>query len=198
MNKAQRLKNKIKQTNMKIFIQQFISYLLPCFKVEDEVSGGQSLVNATPVPMPIHSPNPTPNPTPNPVPPLGDPIPAEMDLFLVNKPSLYNKMKEEFINYHGIDSDKVNQLISPETDLSDRAFNIHCITGSTGHIPQFLQKTLISKSSLSNMLPEMDISDMISNLSDSTYSNFSTNASPLLNTLSNTDLVSIGIDAIPF
>jgi hypothetical protein len=186
---------------MKIFIQQYLSYLLPCFKVVDEPQqpqqptlcweGGQSLVNATPVPMPIHSPIPVPIPYPihNPIP---NTIDCDSSFFLINKPSIYNKMKEDFINYHGIGSDKVKDLIFPEIDLTDRAFNIHCITGSSGHMPQSLYKTLRIKNSLSNMssqTTDMDISDMTSRLSDSSYSS-------ILNNPSSADAIKIAIDLV--
>ncbi|HEY0579853.1 MAG TPA: hypothetical protein VGC75_04025, partial [Candidatus Nitrosocosmicus sp.] len=52
------------------------------------------------------------------------------DLLLINKPSTYSKLLENFINYHGPNSDQVKNLIFSELNFSDRAFNIHIITGS--------------------------------------------------------------------
>jgi hypothetical protein len=72
------------------------------------------------------------------------------DLLLINKPSTYSKLLENFINYHGPNSDQVKNLISPELDFSDRAFNIHIITGSNTH--SILHNTLRNKSSLNKLL----------------------------------------------
>jgi len=104
------------------------------------------------------------------------------NLFLINKPSTYNKMLESFINHNGPNSDKVKDLISPEIDLADRAYNIHIITGSNTHNQLFLHNTLKNKSSLSKILD---------NSLDSPISIESTSTS-----VSEIDLSMIGIDKI--
>lgn len=73
------------------------------------------------------------------------------DILLVNNPDLYNKLFNNFINNPGINSNEVKSLISPEKDLADRAFNLHCIMGSSTNDP-ILLNNLKRKDSLSNLL----------------------------------------------
>jgi hypothetical protein len=86
---------------------------------------------------------------------------ATRDLFLVNKPDIFNKLLNNFINYHGSLSDKVKMLRLPETSLFDRDTNIHIITGSCPHGDRLILNNLRHKESL------MSMSDNISVISDS-------------------------------
>jgi len=80
---------------------------------------------------------------------------GQEDLLLVNNPNLYNKLLDNFINKSGLDSEDVKSLISPETDLADRAFNLHCIMGSSNN--PILFNTLKKKESLSKPLNNQDL-----------------------------------------
>jgi hypothetical protein len=71
--------------------------------------------------------------------------------FASNNPDLYNKLLDNFINNPGINSNEIKSLISPEKDLADRAYNLHCIMGSSTNDP-ILLNNLKSKDSLSNLL----------------------------------------------
>ena len=82
-------------------------------------------------------------------------VSCENDLFLINKPSTYSKLLEDFINHHGINSPKFNQLVSPEITLADRAFNIHLIMGDTNHL--MVRHTLHEKQSMNRLLDSVSI-----------------------------------------
>jgi len=107
---------------------------------------------------------------------------ANNELFLINKPSTYNKLIDSFINYHGPNSFQVKSLISPEIDLADRAYNIHIITGN--NVQPFFYNTLKNKSSLSKLL---DNSNQVISYSDGE----SGGSTPMA---SSVDLSMIGID----
>ena len=78
---------------------------------------------------------------------LGDQgVKYQESLLLVNNPHLYNKLLDNFIN----NSDKVGELVSPEKDLADRAYNIHTIMGSNTN--PLLLNTLKNKESLNKLL----------------------------------------------
>jgi hypothetical protein len=72
------------------------------------------------------------------------------DLLFVNNPNLYSNLLNNFINLHGPNSPKVQDLILEEQDLADRAYNIHTIMGSNSS--PVLLNTLKNKSSLSKLL----------------------------------------------
>jgi len=152
----------------------------------------------SPIPNPIHIPCPIhiPTPTPVPTPCLSNSNLMDGDLFLVNNPSLYNKIRESFINFHGSGSDKAKALISPEIDLADRAFNIHCITGGghSGHIPFHFHHTLKNKSSFSSMLSEYGTINTIS--SDSPSGPWTTATNLLDHSVSYADGVKIALELI--
>jgi hypothetical protein len=76
-------------------------------------------------------------------------IEAVNDLLLINKPNVFNNMLNNFINFHGNNSDKVKELIIPENNLVDRDHNIHVITGSNPSL-RFL-KNLRNKESLTEL-----------------------------------------------
>lgn len=63
----------------------------------------------------------------------------------------YNEMLTNYVNYHGLDSDKVRQLIWPDNTLVDRVYNLHCLTGSTNQMPWMVYKTLETKKSISDI-----------------------------------------------
>jgi len=73
------------------------------------------------------------------------------DLLLVNKPDIYNTMVKDFIDYHGIDSEKVLRLKIPEDSLLDRDYNIHTITGSSPNGNELILRELRYKESLMSM-----------------------------------------------
>jgi len=81
---------------------------------------------------------------------------CENDLFLINKPSTYSKLLEDFTNHHGVDSAKVNQLVSPEITLADRVSNIHLIMGDTNPL---IRHTLLKKESMNRLLENVNTLD---------------------------------------
>jgi len=71
-------------------------------------------------------------------------------IFLKDNPEAYKNLLKGFINHHGIDSEKVRNLYLKESNLEDRIYNIHCITGNdTGmntirhHVSQNFYKSSI-------------------------------------------------------
>jgi len=80
----------------------------------------------------------------------------ENDLFLINKPSTYSKLLEDFINHHGVNSPKISHLVSPEVTLADRVSNIHLIMGNTNPI---IRHTLHKKESMSRLLDSVNTLD---------------------------------------
>ena len=63
----------------------------------------------------------------------------------------------DFINSNGEDSYKVKDLVSPEIDLADRAYNLHCINGCSNY-PNLLNN-LKRKESLSKLLIDNNTSN---------------------------------------
>jgi|ERR1700691_3208529 len=136
-------------------IKQILNYIFPCFAPKPSlgISNNNSniLENITSENLnmvrnsKIHFIN---------LPPKG---PTEGELFLTNKSDTIGKMIKSFVNHHGIDSDQVKSLVYPETELADRAYNIHIITGN-GQNP-ILQHSLRNKKSMSKYI-ENDVTSI--------------------------------------
>lgn len=107
------------------------------------------------------------------------------DLLLINKPNIFSNMVNNFISFHGPNSDKVKRLRIPENSLLDRDINIHTITGSCPHGDEFILKNLRNKESL------MSMSDNISTISNSPTPSIISTSSTVDIPITNLDITSL-------
>jgi len=176
---------------MKIFLQNIINKITPCFTMNnldslDQINRGinnnsylRTSINLDILPS-LPKIGGSTIEQPSPINSLTNSLKKEF--FLNDIPSTlgdetYKNILNNFINHHGKDSLKIKELI-PEQDIADRVYNIHTITGNNTN-PFLLKhlKEMYSNRSASELVTlndkELDISSITPTCGHSVSSNAS-------------------------